>query len=95
MSRSDYLEDDVENDLTDGVESLGGLCLKIKLLGRIGFPDRLVLLPGGRVIFVELKKPRGKVASWQSRFHTKLRELGFTVEVLWTRERVTDFLMCL
>lgn len=92
---TDYLEQDVEDDLVKGVEALGGLCLKVKVLGRVGFPDRLVLLPGGRVIFVELKKPRGKVASWQGRWHEALSRLGFRMGVLWTREMVKDFLLTL
>jgi hypothetical protein len=49
----------IEALLRARVEAAGGLCLKITTLGRRGFPDRLVVLPGGRVVFVELKRPRG------------------------------------
>lgn len=87
------LEADVEECLGDGVEALGGLAFKFRPFGIIGVPDRIVLLPGGRIIFVELKQPTGKVKSWQSRMHKTLRDLGFRVEVLWTREQVGHFLL--
>lgn len=86
------LEAKVEDCLVDGVESLGGLAFKFVPAGIIGIPDRIVLLPGGRLIFVELKKPDGKVKPWQTRMHQTLRNLGFRVEVLWTIEQVNGFL---
>lgn len=77
------LECKVETHLATGVEARGGIAFKFKPFGIIGVPDRIVLLPGGRLIFVELKRPVGGVVKpWQSRMHQKLRELGFRVEVL-------------
>ena len=90
-----YLEDKVETALAEGIEALGGIAFKFKPFGIIGVPDRIVLLPGGRLIFVELKKPDGTVKSWQTRMHAKLRELGFRVELLWSLEEVESFLITL
>ena len=64
----------------------------IKLLPSVsGLPDRLVLLPGGRVIFVELKSPTGTVAPHQTVVHNRLRALGFPVYVLSTLEMVVQW----
>jgi hypothetical protein len=53
------LESAIERELRLRVEALGGLCIKVKAIGRRGFFDRIVVLPGGRVWFVELKRPKG------------------------------------
>lgn len=53
------LESAVERELCQRVEALGGLCIKMKAIGRRGFFDRLVVLPNGVVWFVELKRPKG------------------------------------
>ena len=44
-----------------------------------GVPDRMILLPGGRIIFAELKAPGQKARKLQLRVHQMLRELGFEV----------------
>ena len=49
----------VEAYLGEQVKSLGGLCIKLNPLWYVGIPDRLVILPGGRIGFVELKRPKG------------------------------------
>jgi hypothetical protein len=85
------LEADVEEELRVGVELLDGECLKLTVPNRVGPTDRLVLMPRGRIVFVELKKPKGRVAPWQNRFHERMRVLGFRVEVLWTKEQVRAF----
>ncbi len=85
-------ETKVEKALVDGVELRGGACPKWTSPGRKGPPDRIVLMPGAHVVFVETKAPNGRLEPWQSRFHTMLRWLGFRVVVLWTLEQVADFL---
>ncbi len=89
------LEADVEDELSAGMAHLGGLYFKFRPFGIIGVPDRICLLPGGRLIFVELKKPRGVVKPWQWRMHERLRELGFRVEVLFSIAQVRAFLLTL
>ena len=52
------LEKVIERKLRDGVKKLGGgaQCLKFESPGTSGVPDRMILLPGGRVVFVALKE---------------------------------------
>jgi hypothetical protein len=52
-------ENPVENYLVKCVNDAGGLCLKVTAIGRRGFFDRLVVLPGGKIFFVEVKRPVG------------------------------------
>lgn len=75
-----------------GVERAGGLCLKWVSPGCTGVMDRIVLLPGGRVIFVELKKPGGRLSERQKYMAAKMMRLGLPVLSLWTMEAVDDFL---
>ncbi len=77
-------ERDIENYLRDEVASLGGVALKFTSPGYVGVPDRMVLLPGGKVFFVELKAPHGRLTERQIRTHAKFRELGFTVAVCYS-----------
>lgn len=86
------LEKDIEARLKRGVERAGGLCLKWVSPGCTGVPDRIVLLPGGKVIFVELKKPGGRLAARQVHMTTKLLRLNMRTVCLWTVEDVDDFL---
>lgn len=89
---NDYVEAVVEDALVGLIEALGGLCLKLKMPWFTGIPDRMVLLPGGRIIFVELKRPKGgKRSTRQKIVHAQLRALGFRVVTLWTLEAVHDF----
>ena len=72
------LERDIERALVGMVKRHGGLCYKFVSPGNPGVPDRIVLLPGGRVIFVETKRPRGgKVAPLQAWWSGILKKLGF------------------
>lgn len=85
------LEKDIEARLKRGVERAGGLCLKWVSPGCTGVMDRIVLLPGGRVIFVELKKPGGRLSERQKYMAAKLKALGLDVRCLWNAQQVTDF----
>lgn len=72
------LEKEIEAKLRKLVESRGGLCLKWVCPGWVGVPDRIVLLPGGRVIFVETKRPKGgRVSPMQKWWARKLTLMGF------------------
>ena len=86
------LEKDIEARLKRGVKRAGGLCLKWVSPGCTGVMDRIVLLPGGQVIFVELKKPGGRLSKRQKYMAAKMKALGLPVLSLWTIEAVDDFL---
>lgn len=79
------LEKDIEAKLRKMIEGRGGCCLKWVCPGWSGVPDRIILLPGGRVVFVELKRPRGgKLSRLQEWWLDKLRGLGFLAQVVWS-----------
>lgn len=86
------LEKEIERRLRQTVEKHGGLCLKWVCPGWSGVPDRIVLLPGGRIIFVELKQARsGRLSAMQKWWAKKLVELGFRWESIWAWEGVDIF----
>lgn len=73
------LEREIEKKLRRLVESRRGWCLKWVCPGWSGVPDRILLLPGGRVIFVETKRPKGgKYSAMQDKWRDWLTELGFS-----------------
>lgn len=73
------LEKDIEKRLIQPIRKLGGLCLKFESPGYTGVPDRIILLPGGRVIFVETKQHGKRERPRQVLVQNVLRDLGFTV----------------
>lgn len=86
------LEKEIERKLRDMVQWAGGFCLKWVCPGWTGVPDRIVLLPGGRVVFVELKRPAGgRMSKMQVWWMKKLRELGFRHYVIYNREDLAAF----
>ena len=83
------LEKDIEKKLRKMVENHGGLCLKWVCPGWSGVPDRIVLLPGGRVIFVETKRPKGgEIGKLQMWWHKRLEGLGFWVLFVRDEENI-------
>jgi hypothetical protein len=85
-------EKTIETKLRLGIESLGGLCIKIPATFFAGIPDRLCLLPGGRAFFVETKATGLKPRPRQEYVKKQLEALGFTVYVVNSLEGVTALL---
>ena len=81
-------ERDVESHLVEELRRIGLPCVKFNPDGKVGMPDRLVLLPGGRVIWVELKTKGGHLEEIQRAQHRRLERLGHKVKVIWTKEDV-------
>ena len=76
------IEKQIEKRLTEMVKERGGLCLKFTAPGMRGAPDRIVITPEGRVIFVELKTVSGRLSKIQERVIRKLRECNADVRTL-------------
>lgn len=85
------LERDIERCLVRLVKARGGFCLKWVCPGWAGVPDRIILLPGGRIIFAELKRPGGTEAPLQKVWKENLTRLGFMAITLWSHEDVKKF----
>ena len=86
------LEREIEQGLTAVVKRHGGRCLKWVCPGWSGVPDRIVLLPGGRVYFVETKRPKGgRLSALQCKWRDWLTALGFVYCVIWSDSDVNMF----
>ena len=72
----------IEEKLTKAVRQNGGICWKFTSPGTAGVPDRIILMPEGRIAFVEVKAPGEKPRPLQLSRHRLLRRLGFKVYVL-------------
>ena len=72
----------VDRKLITAVKKRGGICPKWVCPGCDGMPDRMVLLPNGKIGFVEVKAPGEKPRALQLARHRMLRKLGFLVFVL-------------
>ena len=85
------LEKDIESALCARVKSLGGLCEKFVSPGRRSVPDRIVTLPGGAIVFVEVKAPGKKPTDLQERDHARRKALGCRVVVIDSMEIANAF----
>ena len=89
--KKSMLERDVERHLVKRVAELGGRCFKWTS-GHAGVPDRIAILPGGRVAFIELKRPGQKPRPLQQAMLNILNGLGCRTACLDSREAVDAFL---
>lgn len=86
------LESKIEKRLKREVEKIGGLSLKFTSPGMAGVPDRLVLLPKGRIYFVELKAPGKTLRPLQIKRKEQLENLGFKVYVIDSYKKIKEFI---
>ena len=85
-------EKTIEQALVKAVKAAGGIAPKFVSPGFDGMPDRMALMPGGRIGFVEVKAPGGKPRPLQASRHRLLRKLGFKVYVLDGAEQIEKIL---
>jgi hypothetical protein len=86
------LEKEIELQLVMAVKKMGGRAVKFTSPGFDGMPDRLVLLPGGRCGFVEVKAPGKRMRALQRVRHEMLKALGFKAYVLDAREQIEEII---
>ena len=85
-------ESSIEKKLKTEVEKHGGKAYKFVSPGMSGVPDRIVLFPGGRLFFVELKAPSKNLEPLQVKRKKELEQLGFKVFKIDSFAGVNDFL---
>ena len=82
------LEKTIENKLKATVKDMGGIAFKFTAPGINGVPDRLVLLPHGKLAFIEPKAPGKKMRPMQVRRKRQLEQLGFLVYCIDSAEQI-------
>ena len=85
-------ERSIELTLIKAVKNMGGICAKWVSPGLDGVPDRIVILSGGRIGFVELKAPGQKMRPLQKKRKRQLEELGFLVFCVDDIEQIEEVL---
>lgn len=88
-------EKDIEKYFVRRVRDAGGKAYKFVSPGNNGVPDRMVCLPGGRAVFVELKAPGKSPRPMQIHQIGILREFGFRVEIVDSKESADKFISSL
>lgn len=84
-------EAQVEKYLDTEVKKLGGITRKWVSPGRIGVPDRIVIIEG-RVYFVEVKTVTGELSVYQERERQRLADAGARCFVVYGTDGVDDFI---
>ena len=92
FERIKMLEKEVEKFLVREVKKIGGVSFKFISPGNAGVPDRIVILPTGKVVFVELKTDKGKLTKLQEVQIKKISDLGADARVLRGVEGVKEFI---
>lgn len=87
-----YSEKLIEKKLREQIKKMGGLALKLESQHFTGLPDRMVLMPEGRIFFVETKSTGDKPRKRQLLVHQQLRDLGFSVDVIDDMKGLDKFL---
>lgn len=86
------LEKEIEKKLRDAVKASGGIAYKWSSPNNAGVPDRLVFLPGGRLVIVELKQEGKSSTKLQKLHQERLRNLGFDVREVVGPKGLEEFL---
>lgn len=85
----------IEQKLIAAVKNMGGIAPKFASPGFNGMPDRLVLLPMGRIAFIELKAPGKMMRPLQVRRKRQLEALGFLVYCIDSVEQIDEVLQAM
>ena len=87
------MERDIERYLVRRAIEHGGKAYKWVSPGHVGVADRIVLLPGGVVWFVELKTAKGRLSPWQKLFAADMRRMGMNYIVIRSKEEVDKWML--
>ena len=86
------LEKEIEKRMTREIKKRGGLCYKFTSPGNPGVPDRIVITPEGRIIFVELKTEIGRLAAIQRWQVDEMKKRGVEVRIVKGRDDAEAFI---
>jgi streptogramin lyase len=89
------LEKDIEAHLVRRVRDAGGKAYKFTSPANRGVADRVVVMPGGRVWFVEVKAMGGRLSPLQRVFLDEVKGLGCNYKIVWSKEDVDAFVASL
>ena len=89
------LEKDIEAHLVRRVRDAGGKAYKFVSPANRGVADRVVVMPGGRVWFVEVKAMGGRLSPLQRVFLDEVKGLGCNYKIVWSKEDVDAFVASL
>lgn len=85
------LERDIERHLVKVVREMGGEAYKFVSPSNRGVSDRVVVLPGGKIWFIEVKREGGKLSALQKLFADRMQSLGTNYACLWSKEDVNKW----
>lgn len=84
----DVSEKQIEKAITAHAKKQGWLSWKLVCPSTAGVPDRIILKPGGKAVFIEVKAPGQKPRPLQRRRLNQLRQLGFTALVIDSLDQI-------
>jgi len=85
-------ESNIEKYLTDRMKCIGGKSYKWVSPGNNGVPDRIIIFPSGKIIFVELKAPGKVPTAYQKLVHRELKKINCEVLVIDSLKNVDDLI---
>ena len=86
------LEKQIEAYLVKRVKEIGGIPYKFTSPSNRGVSDRIVVLPGGAIWFIEVKRAGGKLTPLQVKFAETVQTLGHRYACLWSKEEVDKWI---
>ena len=82
----------IENRFVKYAKEQGCLAIKLRIDGRNGWPDRTVITPAGRTMFVEFKTATGRLSAAQREWIVELQSMGYDVTVATSFKQAKDAL---
>jgi len=90
--RKTMLEKTIEQALVRATKKAGGIAPKLTSPANAGMPDRIIILPNGKICFVELKAPGKKPRPLQTRQMQRLTNLGCMVRTLDNPQKIPELI---
>ena len=82
----------LEKKLVKGIKERKGFCLKFIPTYANGFPDRIIIMPGNRVYFVELKTTGKHLGPLQVVWCERLLRMGCVWFLIDDEDKLKSFL---